>query len=305
MTVRLGDRSGSTSILNELDKHTRASADSLAKLSSGKVFTAQDPRAAERAVADNLEYKLRSLNTSKQNINDGVSLLQTAEGGLNEISNMLIRMKEINVASASNTISDRERKYLFIEYQALHSEIDRITTTTEYNGVPLLNGADDRTPETTNLMLGDPTSDDPDQNVNLISLGNLKNVIATTAGLGLKTAVSLLKNDDGISISDALDFLQADDSRYGSIYDQALETISGYRASFGAIQSRLTKAKDYNEVAYENIAAAKSRIADTDYASEVSKLTQSNILTQTATALLTQNNLAGRLGLSLINSLLS
>lgn len=305
MTVRLGDRSGSTSLLNDLEKHTRANADSLAKLSSGQVFTAQDPRVAERAVADNLEYKMRSLNTSKQNINDGVSLLQTAEGGLNEISNMLVRMKEINVASASNAISDKERKYLFIEYQALHKEIDRIASTAEFNGIPLLNGKDERTPEKTILRIGDPTSEDPENDLNEINLGSLKDVVATTVGLGLKSAEKLLLGDEGFAISDALEFLEADDSRFGSVYDQALDMISGFRANFGAIQTRLGRAKDYNEVSFENIAAAKSRIADTDYASEVSNLTKSNILMQTATALLTQNNLAARLGLNLVNSLLS
>lgn len=305
MGVRLGDRSGAAKIQNDMEKHTRASADSLAKLSSGQVFTAQDPRSADRAIADRLEYKLRSLNSSKQSINDGVSLLQTAEGGLSEISNMVIRMKEINIASASNTINDKERKYLFIEYQALHNEIDRISATTEFNGIPLLNGKDERSPETTVLRLGDPTSDDAEQNLNEISLGSLRDVVATTLGLGLKTAADTLLDDDEISIDTAMEFLEADDSRFGSIYDQALETISSYRASFGAIQARLGRAKDYNEVAHENISAAKSRIADTDYASEFSKLTQSNMLMQTASALLTQNNLAARIGLNLVNSLLS
>lgn len=305
MSVRLGDRSSAANILNDMEKHTRANADSLAKLSSGMVFTAQDPRAAERAVADNLEYKLRSLNSSKQSINDGVSLLQTAEGGLSEISNMLIRMKEINVASASNTINDKERKYLFIEYQALHNEIDRISATTEFNGIPLLNGRDERTPESTVLRLGDPTSENPENNLNEINLGSLREVVATTVGLGLKTAKDILIDEDGITIDDAMEFLEAEDSRFGSIYDQALETIASYRASFGAIQSRLGRAKDYNEVAYENISAAKSRIADTDYATEFSKMTQSSILMQTASALLTQNNLAARIGLNLVNSLLN
>lgn len=305
MTIKLGDRNSSTKLLNDLDKHTRANADSLQKLSSGVVFTRENPQAADRAIANNLEYKLRSLNTSKQNINDGVSLLQTAEGGLNEISNMLVRMKEINVASASNAMSDKERKYLFIEYQALHQEIDRIASTAEYNGIPLLNGRDERAPEQTLLRIGDPTSSDREEDLNEINLGSLKNVVATAVGLGLKSAEKILLGDEGVSIEDAVDFLEADDSRFGSIYDQALDAVSGFRASFGAIQSRLGRAKDFNEVAFENISAAKSRIGDTDYASEVSKLTKSSILMQTATALLTQNNLAARLGLNLVNSLLS
>ncbi len=305
MTIRLGDKSGSTMILNDLEKSTRANAESLAKLSSGNVFTKADPKPAERAIADKLEYKLRSLNSSKQSINDGVSFLQTAEGGLSEISNMLIRMKEINISAASNTINDKERQYLFIEYQALHKEIDRITAETQFNGIPLLNGKDERTPEKSVLILGDPTSEDREQNLNEIDLGDLRKVVTTTLGLGLKSAEQMIFGEEGIGLSDALDMLEPEDGRYASVYDQALEKIADYRASFGAVQSRLERAKDFNEVAFENVAAAKSRIADTDYATEVSKLTQSSMLMQTATALLTQNNLAARIGLNIVNSLLN
>jgi flagellin len=304
----IGDRSASTNttqLLNDLERHNRANSDSLSKLSSGQVFTAQDPRPTERAIAEGLEFKLRSLSSAKQNINDGVSLLQTAEGGFNEISNMLIRMKEINVAGASSTISDRERKFLFIEYQALHKEIDRIASSTEYNGIPLLNGKDERTPERMILRLGDPTSIDEKSNLNEIRFEKLKDIVATTIGLGLKPVSELLGEDSGVAISDALDLLAPDDSRFGTIYDQALDQVANYRAEFGAMQTRLERAKDYNDVAFENISAAKSKIADTDYAQEVSKLTQTSMLMQTATALLTQNNLAARLGVNLVNSLLN
>ena len=295
----------STMLLNDLGKHTRASSDSLSKLSSGQVFTAQDPKPTERAIAEGLEFKLRSLSTAKQNINDGVSLLQTAEGGFNEISNMLVRMKEINVAGASSTISDRERKFLFIEYAALHKEIDRIAATTEFNGMALLNGNDERTPERMILRLGDPTSDKNGENTNEIRFEGLKNIVATTIGLGIKPVTDLLGEDVGVAIEDAIELLSPDDSRFSSIYDEALDKVAGYRAEYGAIQSRLDRARDYNDVAFENISAAKSKISDTDYAQEVSKLTQSNMLMQTATALLTQNNLAARLGVNLVNSLLN
>ena len=303
----IGGRGNANSalILNDLEKHTRASSDSLSKLSSGQVFTAQDPRPTERAIAEGLEFKLRSLSTAKQNINDGVSLLQTAEGGFNEISNMIIRMKEINVAGASSTISDRERKFLFIEYAALHKEIDRIAATTEFNGMPLLNGSDERTPERMILRLGDPTSANEGENTNEVRFEGLKNIVATTLGLGIKPVTDLLAEDVGVAIGDAIELLAPEDSRFSSIYDEALNKVAGYRAEYGAIQSRLDRARDYNDVAFENISAAKSKISDTDYAQEVSKLTQSNMLMQTATALLTQNNLAARLGVNLVNSLLN
>ena len=305
MTITLGDRGSTTKLLNELEKHSRASSDSLSKLSSGQVFTAQDPRPTDRNIAEGLEFKLRSLSSAKQNINDGVSLLQTADGGFNEISNMVVRMKEITTAAVSSTLSDRERRFLFIEYQALHSEIDRVASTTEYNGVPLLNGEDERSPEQIILMVGDPASGGDQQNVNEIRLDKLKEVVATTIGLGLKTATDLLSDGSDVSIEDAAELLSSENNLFATVFDEALDKIAEYRASFGAIQTRLDRAKDYNDVAFENVSAAKSRISDTDYAFEVSKLTQSNMLMQTATALLTQNNLAARLGVNMINSLLS
>ena len=305
MSVISNGRGNTVNLLNILERNHSASADSLAKLSTGQVFTAQDPRPTERAIAEGLEVKLRSLSSAKQNINDGVSLLQTAESGLSEVTNMVIRMKEINVAGASTTISDRERRYLFIEYQALHSEINRITNTTEYNGIPLLNGEDPKTPERMILRLGDPTSQAEGENLNEIKLDNIRSISTTTVGLGLKPVAELLQEEDGITVDDALELLEPEDDRFGSIYDQALEKIAEYRAQFGSIQVRLERAKDYNDVAFENISAAKSKISDTDYAQEVSKLTQTNMLMQTATALLTQNNLAARLGVNMINSLLS
>ena len=305
MSVIGNDRGTSNQLLHELERNRRDNADSLGKLSSGQVFTAQDPRPAERAMAEGLELKLRGLTSAKQNINDGISLLQMAEGGFAEISNMLVRMKEITVAASSNTINDHERRFLFIEHQALHNEIDRIASTTEFNGIPLLNGDADNAPNKIILRLGDPSLNSDGENLNELVFDGLKKVVATTLGLGLKPVTDLLKQDDGITSEDAHDLLQAEDSRFGSIYDQALDKISSFRAQFAAVQTRLDKARDYNDVSFENISAAKSKISDTDYAHEVSKLTQTNMLFQTATALLTQNNLAARIGVNLINSLLS
>lgn len=308
MGFTIDDKAGTMRILHALENAKRSHSDSLEKLSSGQVFTSQDPRPSERALAEGLEFKLRSLSASKRNINDAVSLLQTAEGGFSEISNMLVRMKEINIAAASTTLSDQERKYLFVEYNALHNEIDRIATTAEFNGIPLLNGGDERVPERLILRVGDPMKGDDapgDGDWNELNFDNLKSVVTTTAGLGLKSVRDLLTQDDGISVDDAKDLMEAEDGRYGSVYDEAIDKLSGFRASYGAMQTRLDRARSYNEVAFENIAAAKSKIADVDYAEEVSKLTSKNILMQTATSLLTQNNLASHITVGLINSLLT
>lgn len=310
MTFILNDKVTAQKLNNALDRTRRETADSLAKLSSGQVFTAEDPRPADRALAEGLEHKLRGISASKRNINDAVSLLQTAESGFSEISNMLVRMKEINTAAASTTMTTQERKYLFIEYKALFDEVDRIAKTTEFNSIPLLDGSSEKVPERLILRVGDPfrTEDGPNDNGdwNTIMFENLRQVVATTEGLGLKPVNELLADadEDGIDEEAVRELMEAEDGRFGSIYDEALQKLSNFRAVYGAMQTRLNKAMDYNDVASENIAAAKSKIADVDYAQEVARLTQNNILMKTTTALMTQNNLAAGMAVNMISSLL-
>lgn len=308
MTFILNDKATAIKLNRALDQTRRQASDSLAKLSSGQVFTAEDPRPADRALAEGLEHKLRGLAASKRNINDGISLLQTAESGFSEISNMLMRMKEINTAAASSTLTTQERKFLFIEYQALHQEVDRIAATTEFNSIPLLDGQNEKVPEELVLRVGETfrTDQTEEGDWNTLRFQNLKQVVATTAGLGLKPVADLLANaDEGIEREDAEDLMEPDDSHFASIYDEALDKLSGFRAMYGAMQTRLAKAIDYNDVVSENIAAARSKIADVDYAEEVAKLTQNNIMMNTTTALLAQNNLAAGIGLNMIQSLLA
>jgi flagellin len=309
MTFILNDKAMGLKITNALEQARRENQNSLEKLSSGQMFTSQEPRPADRALADRLEHKIRGLAASKRNINDAVSLLQTAEGGFTEVTNMLLRMKEINTAAATTTLSDTERKYLFIEYDALHKEIDRIAATTEFNDIPLLNGQNEKVPERLIFRVDDAVRGDnaPEDtgNWNELRFENLRNIVATTVGLGLKSAAEFLGYEDGIDLETAQDLMEPEDSRFSSVYDEALDKISGFRAAYGALQTRLAKAMDYNDVVSENIAAAKSKIADVDYADEVAKLTQNNILLQTGTALLTQNNIGANTAMHLIQSLLS
>ena len=306
MAFNIKDKALQANLARHLEKAQQINSDSLEKLSSGSVFTRNDPRPAERALAEGLEFKLRSLASSKTNINSAVNLLQTAESSLSEITNMVLRMKEINVAAASTTVSDKDRKFLFIEYEALHDEINRIAITTEYNGMPLLNGDSPDAPEELVFRVGDPMVADgvDSDDLNVIRFEGLKSVVATTAALGLKSARDLLLDSDlGIAIQDVEDLLMADDDGFGSIYDQALDTISTSRAVFGGMQSRLQSATDFLDVYQENIAAAKSSIADVDYASEVARLTESRILMQAGTAVLAQGGINSQLALNLLNSL--
>ena len=156
------------------------------------MFTPEDPKPADRAISEKMEFKIRSLTASKRNINDAMSLLQTAEASMSEINNMITRMKEINIAAASTTVSDQERRYLFIEYEALHDEINRITATTEFNGIPVLNGSAEHAPSSLVFRVGDPhfpTDDslgDPDKDINSIEFDAFNEVDTSTYSLGLK-----------------------------------------------------------------------------------------------------------------------
>lgn len=296
------------------NKAQRDNQDALEKLSSGTVFSRNDPRPAERAISEGLEFRLRSLASSKRNINSGISLIQTAEAGLSEISNIILRMKEINVSAASTTLSDKERRFLFIEYEALYDEINRISSTTDYNGIPLLNGNDPKTPEVLIFRFGDParTPDeelaDESSDINQVRFAGLKSVVATTFGLGLRSAKELLLDnnaEEGLSIEDVEELMEAEESdgeEFPTIYDQALNTLSTQRAVFGGIQARMERASSYLDVYQENLAAAKSAIADADYAEQVGRLVESRLRMQAGTAMLAQGNINSTLALNLLQS---
>ncbi len=300
------DRGLTLNLLRNMQQAQRENSDSLAKLSSGQVFTAEDPRPTDRALAAGLEQKLRTLAATKRNINDAVSLLQTAESGFSEVTNIVTRMKEIGTEAASATLSNVDRRFLMVEYNALFHEIDRIASTAEFQGIPLLNGSDQRTPEQLSIRVGEnPQTSDENNDLAVITLKGLHDIVSTTVGLGLHTAVDLLRDsDEGIALEAAIDLLTPGESRFATVFDEALEKLSGFRAQYGALQNRLNRALEYHEVASENISAARSQIADTDYAAEAARLTQSNMLLHTTTALLTQNNLASGMAVKLVNSLL-
>lgn len=311
MAFTIIDRGGLARMNRNLEKAARDNSDAMEKLSSGQIFTSQDPRPAERAIAEGLEFRLRSLASAKRNINDAVSLLQTGEAGMAEINNMITRMKEINVAAASTAINDQERRFLFLEYEALHDEINRVATTTQFNGIPLLNGKDENAPESLVFRVDEPYFTGGgefggEEDINAIKLEGLKSIVATTDALGIRSARELLTSTDreGISLQDAEDLMSPDDGEFfSSVYDQALDTLSTQRAVFGAMQSRLQRSMDFVDVYQENIAAAKSKIADTDYAAEISRLTESRILMGAATAVMAQGNINSQLSLNLLSNI--
>lgn len=302
-------------LLRHLDNARSEHADSLEKLSSGSVFTTLDPRPADRAISDKLDYRLRSLASAKRNINDAFSLLETAEAGMSEIGNMITRMKEINIAAASSTVSDNERRLFLLEYEALFNEINRISQSTSYNGIPLLDSSQPNAPKELSFRLDQPsrlseagsefleTGDD----IHIVKL-DLGKISTTPDALGLVSAREILEDydpEEGIPIEDLEELLQSEDSeRYLTKYDQAIERLSEHRAVFGAMQTRFHSALNYIDVYQENISAAKSRIADTDVSREAARLLENKILMSASTSLMGQTNLSSELSLNLLHNLL-
>jgi flagellin len=289
-------------VQNNIEKARREAANSLEKLSSGVVFTRDDPKPAERALSDSLTSKLRELSSYKQNANDGVSLVQTADSALGEVSNMVIRLKEITTQASSPTLSDNERKFLFVEYKSLYDEIDRVAQTTSFNGMGLLAGGQGA-PAKIGFRVGPPSGSGEEDDRNVVSIQGIGEISSSTERLGLKDVNDFLRGNSGVSLDDVLDFFDSSDSSVSSSFDSALETLAGFRSVFGAVGSRLGHVMDVLDIATENTAAAQSRLRDVDYATEVTNLTKANILVQAGASLLTQGNVPAQVALTLINGL--
>lgn len=310
MVLHIIDKGINEKIRNNMDRAERERIDSLEKLSSGRVFTAADPRPSEHAIASGMEFRLRGLSSAKRNINDAVSLIQTAESGMNDVTNLVTRLKEINVAATNSVMSNQERRYLFVEYEALRDELNRIALSTEFNGVPLLNGESDSVPDEMVFRLDDPTFSDARGfdgiDISEIRFEGLKRVKATADSLGIKSAKELISDgeEEGISIDDAIELMEPEDyDLFATVYDEATSAISEQRSVFGALQSRLQRAMDYVDVFSENLAAAKSRIEDTDFAAESVRLAKSNIMLNAASAMLAQSNISANVTLNLLSNI--
>lgn len=294
---------GSGAIEGNLRKAQESASNSLEKLSSGVRFTRQDPMPAERAVSDSMTSKLRELSSYKRNANDGLSVVQLADSALNEISNITLRMKELATQASSATLSDKERKFLFVEYQSLHEEIDRISKTTSFNGMDLLNGNTNGSgTDSLAFRVGPAGKGEDGADGNLVTLGGLEAIVADTANLGLKSVSNLLKGD-GISLDDVEEIFESNIDTVSDSFGAAFDRLAQFRASFGAVGSRLSHVMDVLDVTHENIAAANSRLRDVDYASEIANLTKANILVQAGASLLTQGNVPAQVALQLIKAI--
>lgn len=292
-------------IENNIAKARNDAAMSLEKLSSGVRFTRSDPAPAERAVSDSLSAKVREIASYKRNASDGISLVQTADAALNEVSNITIRMKELATQASSPALSDKERQYLFVEYKGLYDEITRIAQTTSLNGISLLageNGPNRNSNSEVAFRIGAPQEKDG-KDINIIRLEELKNTDVSPETLGLINVNGLL-DQEGVSLDDVADIFESSLDTVSSSFEEAFLKIGGFRTNFGAVNSRLSSVLNVLDVAHENLSAANSRLRDVDYATEVTNLTKANILMQAGMSLMTQANLPGQAALTLLQGMM-
>lgn len=254
---------------NRLDSNLR-------KLSSGERITKAADDAAGLAISENLKAQIRGLGQAKRNADDGISLIQTAEGGLSEISNIIIRLRELAVQTASDTIGDTEREFSNIEFQQLKEEVQRISMSSEFNGRQLLDGSGG----VAEIQVGihnDPTKD-------RITYDGSK-INSTLESLGISGEMVANKESAQMALRKL---------------DDALVSINGNRAELGALQNRLTSVIQTLGIAEENFSEANSRIRDVDVAKETAALAKNQILSQAGTSVLAQANQAPNFALKLI-----
>jgi len=247
------------------------------KLSSGSRINKASDDASGLALSESFKSNIRGLKQANRNAQDGISFLQIGEGALSEVGNILVRLRELSMQSASDTIGDRERKMVSLEYEQLLTEIDRIAQTTEFNGTNILagNGGEIKFQiNTKNSELGDR-----------ISFDTTKTDVRSET-LGVRAT--------------GVDFKESAQQSLGVI-DEAIKHVSDIRADFGAIQSRLNSTVQNINTSIENLSASNSRIRDADIAEESSELAKRNIMLQAGTSVLVQANQQPGLALNLLN----
>ncbi len=248
---------------------------SLEKISSGTRIAKSADDAAGLAISEKMRADVRSVRAATRNANDGISLIQVAEGGMAEMGNILTRFRELSIQAASDTIGDKERGFIDKEVQQLRGEIDRIAQTTEFNGRKLLSGEG----EMLEVQVGKDNSPEFDRFVYDTSKQRLTSEALGVSDINTASKVAAQENLAKI--------------------DGAITHLSENRADMGALQNRLQSTVNNLQVYEENLSAARSRIYDVDLASETAELTKANILSSAGVSVLSQanNNATGALKL--------
>jgi flagellin len=251
---------------------------SLSRLSSGFRINSATDDAAGLGVSEVLKSQIRTLAQASRNASDGLSVIQTAEGAMGEVSSALLRMRELSVQAASDNITDKERGYINTEFSELKSEIDRIAKSTKFNGQVLTDGTFKSGANNLDFQVGHENGADFRITVNVADV--------STTGLSLAAA-------------DAVDS-KANAQAVMAKLDTALDSLNSERAGLGSKANRLTTAASAVDVMRENLSSANSRIRDTNIAMETSSFARSQVLMQAGVSMLAQANSQPQLALSLL-----
>tara|TARA_Y100001954_G_scaffold77239_1_gene84821 strand:- start:5482 stop:6324 length:843 start_codon:yes stop_codon:yes gene_type:complete len=279
MGLRINTNVASIAAQKNLRQTSEKQGSVLQKLASGNKIVRAADDSAGLAISEKMKAQIRGTNQAKRNAEDGVSMVQTAEGALNEVSGVLIRLRELSIQSASDTVGDTEREFMDLEYQNLKQEVERISRTTEFNGKKLLQGGD----STYDFQIG----------INNIPFEDRISYDQSKSNASLDS----LFDGDADSIT-----VVSKESAQGTLekLDKAIQNVSGQRAVMGSIQNRLGSTIRNLEVSAENISASNSRIRDTDYAAATADNTRLSILGSAGSAVLAQANANGQNALRLI-----
>jgi len=274
MGLRVNTNVTSINAQRNLSNVTERLGTNYRRLSTGlRISTAADD-AAGLAISERLRSQVRSLDQAKRNANDGISLVQTAEGALNEVSSILTRLRELAIQSSNGSVSNQDKETLDEEFQSLISEVNRIGRSTEFNGIKLLDGSS----SSVSFQVGFGTT----SGIDTLS-------VSLSAALSTTLSLNSLDIGSGGATTTAI-----------SNIDAAINTISSLRGSLGAVQNRLGSTINNLAVQVENLSAAESRIRDVDVAYETAQLTRNNILQQASISVLAQSNAQPQSALSLL-----
>lgn len=276
MGLRINTNTQSIAAQRSLGQVKRTQGEALNKLASGSRINKASDDAAGLAISEKLRANIRGTQQAARNAGDGISMIQIAEGGMNEVSNILVRLRELSVQSASDTIGDTEREFTDKEFQQLTKEVDRIAESVQFNGTSLINGEGSEKEFQIGLY-NDETNDRIKYDPSAVSV--------KTEDLGIG-GLSVATKGDAQSNLEAI--------------DKAMTSVSGGRAELGALQNRLQSTINNLEISNENMSAANSRIRDTDVAAESANLAKANVLTSSATSVLAQANTSSQSALRLI-----
>ncbi len=266
MGLRINTNTQSLAAQRNLGINNRSQQASIEKMASGSRIVRAADDSAGLAISEKMKATIRSVRQDIRNANDGISMIQVAEGAMNETSNILVRFRELSIQAASDTISDTERGFVDKEVQSLKGEVDRIAKSTEYNGTKLLSGEGGPL----EVQIGINNRPNEDRFVYDPSKTNV-----TMDRLGI-TSISTASKGDAQNNLDKI--------------DSAIKILSENRSELGAMQNRLGSVVNNAQIYDENLSASNSRIRDLDIASESAELTKSNILASATISVLSQAN---------------